>query len=73
MLEHNELGSEPESAVLFERLRTCSDAGKEGTGGWRLLLSKCNSTSDLKDEMDEGIDVDKPFDDRSLEELRLAE
>lgn len=66
-LEHNEDGRLPESAVLLESVSICRvDGNAEGMGGCKLLLSRCSSVSAENEEMDDGIEVDNPVDERSL-------
>ena len=55
------------SPVLLDRVRTCSDEGKEsGSGLDRLLESRWSSTSEENEEMEEGITPDIEVEDRSL-------
>ena len=66
-LEHKELGSVPVRAPFPDKVRICKEFGKaDGRGGCKLLSSRCNSTRLLKEDMDDGIAVDKPVAVRSL-------
>lgn len=74
VLEHSEPGRVPDSAVLFESVNICSEGGKAGgSGGWILLSSRCNSTSELNEAIEDGMEVDNPVEDKSLRTAMLAQ
>ena len=57
----------PVSPGLLDKVKSCSDEGKEsGSGVDRLLESRWSSTSEENEEMDEGITPDIEVEDRSL-------
>lgn len=65
--EQNEPKTGPVRAVLFERDRTCRDDGnKVGRGVARLLESRWSSTSEDKDEIEEGMTPEIEVEERSL-------
>lgn len=66
VFEHSEAGSWPDNAVLFDSVTICSEEGNAGRGGWMLLSSRCNSTSELNEAIEDGMEVDNPVEDKSL-------
>lgn len=63
----NEPWTVPVSPGLLDRVRICKDAGKEpGRGVDRLLESRWSSTSEVNEEMEEGMTPDSEVEDKSL-------